>query len=180
MGGNEIEPNLKKIIIRSVLIFIAIFILISIIYLALTYKKTTENKSELKVSTYVDPGSGETVYTVEGKAKEKTDYTNTITFLGFTSLIDHGLSYNQLNKLKSHFNQYASVKKIDISEVSITVATYKFSRNNGIKTMEFEVTINRKNKLNAKVEYVLLKDPVLYLYNQENSSEVFKSYTGGN
>lgn len=184
MGSDKIEYSPKNKIVIIIVSFIIFFIVLCVIYYVNTSKsnKTTVILDKSKVNQYIDPGSGEVVSDPPGKAKEKTDSSNSVVFLGFSNLLDHGITYKQFTKLKSHFKQYGAEKKITIKEVSMTVSSYKsnFDNKSGELIMNFEVTINRKDKYNAKVTYKDLAMPVLYLYDQKTNNLVFKSYTGGN
>lgn len=183
MVGNKIKLNPKIKVIILLAIFIIVFVVLCVVYFVDNNKKTDVTKNDKSTTnTYIDPGSGETVIDPPGKAKEKTDSVNSITYLGFTDLLDHGITYKQFLKLKSHFKQYSIAKKIDIKEVSITLSTYKskFDQSAGETVMNFEITINRKSKYDAKVTYSGLDMPILYLYEKNSPNLVFKSYTGGN
>lgn len=139
-------------------------------------KETVKYSDKSNSNLYVDPGSGETVSSPSGKNKEKTDTTNTITFLGFTTLLDHGLNYKQLNKLKSYFNQYSLAQKTPINEISITTASYYSPKTTDNKVMNFEITINRKNKLDTKVEINGIDSIILYLYDKTTQKQIYRSY----
>lgn len=172
MGSNKIK---LKLIILFIFIFI-LFIIFCIFYYINNKKETVTYLDKSNNNSYIDPGSGETVSSPSGKTKEKTDTTNTITFLGFTTLLDHGLSYKQLNKLKSYFNQYSLTQKTPINEISITTASYNSPKTTDNRVMNFEITINRKNKLDTKVKINDIDSIILYLYDKTTQKQVYKSY----
>lgn len=172
MGSNKIK---LKLIILSIFIFI-LFILFCIFYYINNKKEAVIYSDKSNSNSYIDPGSGETVNSPSGKTKEKTDTTNTITFLGFTTLLDHGLSYKQLNKLKSYFSQYSLTQKTPINEISITIASYNSQKTTDNRVMNFEITINRKIKLDTKVEINDIDSIILYLYDKKTQKQVYKSY----
>jgi len=183
MGGDKMKLNPKYKILLIFSLFLVFFIILCVVYYF-----NTDNKYDKKSSTdksltnnYKDPGSGETISNPIGKAKEKTTSSQTIAYLGFSDLLSHGITYKQFLKLKAHFKEYSDAKKLNIKEISITTSTYKseIDKKTGEVIMSFEVTIDRKNKLNAKVAYFGLNMPILYLYDMKTNL-IFKSYTGGN
>lgn len=187
MGSNKIDLSPKQKILIIFGVFMIIFMIVSVIYYVNTQNQNTKNRKNdssdrSMENNYTDPGSGETISDPPNKSKEITTTDKSITYLGFSELLNKGISYNQYEKIKSHFKQYNDEFKLNIKEISMTKSTYKssFDQKTGERLMEFEVTINRNDKLNAKVAYVGLKTPTLYLYSKTDNSLMFKSYTGGN
>lgn len=160
----------------KILIIIGIFVLlvtfISIIYLILNNKQINNQKDSSETITYIDPGSGETIITTPNKIPETVTGEDILT-LGFTSLIDRGMTKNQVDKLKSYFLDYSNTLEKPISEVSISISSIGKTVNNGVVDISFNTTIDREQTIQAKVKYLGLDNPSLVLY--KNKKEIFKS-----
>lgn len=140
------------------------------------YRETISNPSY--TTTYVDPGSGETVITTPNKTPEKAAGSNNIIMLGSDSLInDYGMTLNQVNKLKAEFKDFSSSQKTPIKEVSITLASGEITSNPDTygTTLKFTITIDRSTTLTAVIDYWGIGDPNLSLYNPSNNTPIFSS-----
>ena len=179
MGINKMMNTLNKKIIISIVIFVLLIGIISVIYIILSGSNTKQDptKEASYTITYVDPGSGETVITTPNKTPENADGNN-ITMLGFSKLIsDYGMTFEQVQTLQSEFSDYSISQKTPIKEISITLASVKTTINpdTGNVIDRFTVTIDRGSTLTAQVEYFGIDDPTLKLYNSKTNKLVFDS-----
>src|SRR5438445_11440542 len=110
--------NRKKIIIAAVA-----FAILSIIIIVLAVMQNNRGSSSQPTSTtYVDPGSGETVIeNNNGPTVGNDQQLNAPTFLGFSQLINKGLSSDQVEQIKSALSAYLAKQATKFTEVSLTV-----------------------------------------------------------
>lgn len=139
----------KKILILGG-IFAGFIVVISIIVVLITvFNNSSDNTQKVEddslESRYVDPYSGETVYTQDSRTPEAFGDTNTITYLGFTKLIDYGLSTVQQQSIKNSISDFSSHGDVKISEVTIDPATLTqtIDQDTGQKNITFEIVVNR-------------------------------------
>ena len=173
------EKGKKKVLI-VIGLFILFVILICIAYIV--FNRATNNTSNNKdnENTYIDPGSGETVYNPTNKAPEKEISGTGIIYLGFSKLLDKGISDIQVKNIKNYINYYSITNNKDIKEVSITVKSInhdidKDINNKTINITSFIITIDRKSTLDVKLKYKDLREITLELYNPYNNTQIFTS-----
>lgn len=114
---------------------------------------------------YTDPGSGEKVITNPNKTPEDVMGHDIVT-LGFTKLLDRGVTKSQVDKLKSYFLDYSNTLESPIDEVSISTETIGKLVDDGLVNIDFEIKIDREKTLTAEVEYLGLGDPSLKLFDK--------------
>lgn len=142
-----------------------------------SYKYCPDIKAVDCTIEYKDPGSGETVLTTPNKTPEG-DNKNVIIFLGFGKLIDnYGMTFDQVNTLRSEFKNYSKSLDTPIKELSITLKSVETTIDPDTADVidKFTATINRESTLNAEVEYFGIDDPTLKLYNPEDNTQVYNS-----
>ncbi len=175
----KIKQLLSKISLTKRQIIVSTVILVALVgggAAYAIYRETTSNSSY--ATTYVDPGSGETVITTPNKTPENTAGNNSVILLGSDSLInDYGMTLNQVKKLQAEFTDYSSSQKTPIKEVSITLASGEITSNpdNYGTTLKFTITIDRSTTLTAVIDYWGIGDPNLSLYNPKNNSQIYSS-----
>lgn len=132
------------------------------------------------VGAYVDPGSGETIYNPPNKAPENYK-GNTPAYLGFSKLLDIGLTDTQLGALKSYFSDYSTQQKKPFSEISLDVSslTQTIDPDTGSVTVTFTVTFNRTIMSKAVLTYDNITNVTLNLYNQTDNSLQYSSTNKG-
>lgn len=165
------SPNKRKLIIVIILVTIIILLIIGFIF----YNQ--RDKSD-EVNEYYDPGSGETVSNPDGKSPENFEKIgNTPTFLGYSKLLDVGVTKFQEEGLKTAVTLYSRENNNFISESSITTSSIKISDyddpNTLIRTADFEMTINRKDKYQAKAILDGIKNVNLIL--SKDGKKVYES-----
>ncbi len=145
------------------MIISAIFVILFFIILIVVF---SNNKSNTPVvidqNKYIDPASGETVLSPEGKVPE-IEVSGGITILGITKLLDIGISNNQMSQLSSVLQKYSSEMKVGdnkITEISFDVSSFKQNINQD--TSEVVVTsklvINRSINQSIKIVYYSFYD----------------------
>ncbi len=142
------SPNKRRLIIVIILVILIIFLIIGLIFYS------QRNKPD-EINEYYDPGSGETVSDPVGKSPENFENIGkTPTYLGFSKLIDFGVTKYQEEGIKTAVTLYSRENNNFINESSITTSSIKISDyddpNTLIRTAEFEMVINRKDKYQAK------------------------------
>lgn len=154
----------KKIILIISIIFFSI--LLSIIFISIETKKPNIIDTSLS-NSYIDPGTGETIYTQTDKTPE---IGSKVSFIGFEKLIDFGLTSNQLDLIKYHIGEFSTINSIDISEISIfyNSISLKINKTNGINNITFQSIINRDLKYNIKINYKSINDLSINIYNLSN------------
>lgn len=173
MGNNEMININKKVVI--VVIGFAVLLISIVLYQVLHSNKRLYVDSSI-TKTYIDPGSGETVIETPNKSPETAGGDN-ITMLGFSKLLDVGITNVQLNKIKLYFSDYSLSQETPIKEISIIKSSINQSINRdlGEKTTSFTVTINRKNSLNIQANYTSIDDMILKIYDSTNNTLLYNS-----
>lgn len=165
-----------NVVNKKILIIAAIFVALSIITAVIYQVVITVNNSKdpTVTKTYVDPGSGETVIDTPNKSPEKAGTGDSIVFLGFTKLLDIGMTYRQVSSVKTDLQTYSSKLKDPVTEASIDSSSISSSVNseNNERTVTFTVKLNRKTNLNAEVIYTGLGNPSFKLYDS-NAKQVY-------
>lgn len=133
---------------------------------------------------YRDPFSGEVVSDPVGKTPDKFGTVDDLPlFLGFDDLIDHGLSQEQLQGLKTAFYNYSKTLEQPLKEISIDVKnivdTKEERGNEQFFVSNFPVMLDRKDVYKAKIEYTGLNDIRLYIYDGQRRTLVYDSKTIG-
>lgn len=169
--------KMMRIFNKKILIIVSLCLLLMIGFIV--FRVLTNNKNEeidsSKTIIYEDSGSGETVIDTPNKTKEKA-MGDSFVMLGFTKLLEIGVSYNQLEKIKTHFSDYSMKLEDHFKEISITTSSIKstFNSDTNERIITFSVIIDRKTSLEAKITYIGLGSPSLYLYD-EYGNQIHKS-----
>lgn len=162
------SPNRNKIILISivllpVIISVAIFIFVS-------NRNSNSNSEE-----YFDPGSGETVSSPKNKTPELFGtYTSGPLLLGFSKLINAGLTTDQLKLVEAAAVTFSGTDGRKITELSVTVDTIEQNISEGVINLTFELTANRQTKYLCLVSYSDL-DSVQVVITDKAGKQVFDS-----
>jgi len=130
---------------------------------------------------YYDPGSGETVSNPSGRTPENFGgNAEGPVYLGFGELLDVGMSKYQLEAVKYAFEQYGRTTNQKVQEVSLTVSSLTIEGHNKDDPTPkdkvfFDVTINRKQNLKARVDYFDITSVQLYLSDPKTNAVIFDS-----
>lgn len=169
MLGNR--RRLIVLIATGVLCFVVIALLIGI--------SRTQQEKPKEAVTYNDPYSGETL--VEATTVPESDGAdpNTPIFMGMSKLLDYGITFDQLNLLRSHFEAYNTTRTNKFKEISVVVSSIT-QQSHGredpdpIDTLSFDVVLNRSEKLHAKALYAINAAVELIIYDTQGK-EVFNT-----
>lgn len=158
-------------------IFIFIVLIVSFVFILFTNKPDAIIKDTSLSNPYIDPGSGETIYSQPNKTPEKYNNSNQITYLGFSKLVDTGLTSIQLDKLKVYLDAFSLKQNPIITEISLTVASINQNINQvtSDKLITFEITTNRTSKNNIQLKYTGINDLTLIILDPNNNSEIYNS-----
>lgn len=172
--GNYKMININKKVTIAIIGIALLFVSIVIYQVLHSNKKGYVDTSVTQ--TYIDPGSGETVIETPNKSPEKTGGNN-IVMLGFSKLLDIGITNIQLNKIKLYLSNYSSSQETPIKEISITTSSISqaMDQDSSEKTTNFTVTIDRTYPLNIQTNYISIDDLVLKIYNPTNNTLLYSS-----
>jgi len=147
---------------QILIILVGLFLLVVVVLVAISSNNNTETTSVVDQNKYVDPASGETVLSPEGKVPE-SEVSGSLIILGITKLLDIGISNNQMSQLNSVLQKYSSEMKVGdnkITEISFDVSSFKQNINQD--TSEVVVTsklvINRSINQSIKIVYYSFYD----------------------
>ncbi|MFI5240311.1 MAG: hypothetical protein ACHQUB_01205 [Candidatus Saccharimonadia bacterium] len=160
---------------RRAYIFLAGFIVVLVIVIVILFayfKSKQPSASNSASTTYYDSRSGQTVSSPAGKTPEIYGTGSQPVYLGISDLFPIGVSQYQVNDLKSALTAYSSSSKQNVTEFSITVSSIKLEPHDpnltgDNNTVDFDITMNRKNTYQAKFNYYGLSTARLYLYNNQ-------------
>ncbi|MFO0920762.1 MAG: hypothetical protein U0451_03765 [Candidatus Saccharimonadales bacterium] len=134
---------------------ISVFVLLTIFIILIIITRT--RKDSQNTNEYFDPGSGETISDPLNKTPEtfNSDPDQPV-FLGFSKLIDYGVTQHQIEGFKNILSMYSKANGSSIREASISVDTIKYDNNSDdpdslIHFATFDMTINRTDKYTAKL-----------------------------
>ena len=159
--------NKRLIIITS----IVTVVLIGLSVLGFVLKKPAADGTP---TTYYDKGSKETV--IENNASQQgsdTAVKNVTLWLGFSTLLDRGLSPEQIQSIETTIKQYALQKNTQFKEVSLTVDSYRHilpQGNDTTQTLTFDITVNRTDAYSVVVTYNNLTTCVTKLYTSDKKT----------
>lgn len=131
----------KKKLLQILFIFIALVIIISVIYLAFFQKTSTTEETK-----------------VAEKAIEKQTLDDVgVVYIGIDKLYDVGLSDRQAKLFKAYFKAYSNqneqyIKQIEINKSSIVQNKIKVDKATKY-TLEFEAIINKIEKTKVTLTY---------------------------
>ncbi len=166
---------------RTYLLIAVVTVLLIAPFVYLAVKKGNLSGKTSSTGEYYDKNSGETVSNPAGKAPENFGGTaDHPVYLGFSKLLDIGVSKYQLEALKYAFEQYGKSSNQSPKEVSLTVDSihstlHNPSDPNSKDTVTFDVTLDRKQAYKAKVEYSDITAVRLYLSDPQTGSLIYDS-----
>lgn len=174
MGNKSLTPKKKFII--ALCIFIGGVVIASAAYLIFIYDAPQKPGDDTSMEVYVDPGSGETVHDNPGKSPETYNERNTIRFLGFSKLVQNGLTDNQQVALRQNYLEYSNQraekdKNAAIEEVSVVVDSIRMTINqtSGQKAFTYNTVFNRDYSTIyvSKVSYTGIQDSKLEIFDKD-------------
>ena len=163
-------------------IFVVIFIALTIVSIINKSNSSGSNGAgNVNQNSYVDPSSGVTVLSPDGKAKEPAE--RSLLILGMSKLLDSGFSYQQLGNLNSFLTNYSTSKTIGSSEkitqISLVVASIRqvVDPTNSEVTILSDIMINRKYPQKIVIKYHNTYDFILEI--RDTSNNLISSYPQG-
>jgi hypothetical protein len=125
---------------------------------------------------YVDPDSGETVLDPEGKTPE--GLVDNGLFLGFSKLLDMGLTSAQYSQVQTDLQSYVDTKKLDgkeITQISLIVATISpfIDSESGTKIINADIRINKTVAQSFSVDYSGFFGTTVTIKNKETGEVLF-------
>lgn len=163
----------------KITIAIVAFVILSAIAITLTIiQQNSKQSSDQNTSkTYTDPGSGETIIeSNNGPTTASGEAPTTPIFLGFSQLIDKGLSVNQVELIKSSLSTYSSKQNAQFKEVSLNVSTIKRIQpadDNAPDALEFSIKTDRTNDYFVHVEYSNISSITTKLFASDKTTLLF-------
>lgn len=165
-------PNRKIIIITAGVLLVGIIILVIV---SVSMKQDVQKRD--MGTQYVDPGSGEVIIENPNRSPQSTflDGKTPTVFLGFSKLLDNGLSSSQTQSIQSAFSSYAEKENTHFDEVSMTVSTLRYASEDGgvAKKMTFDTKINRTDDYFVTVEFSDLVTCVTKIYKSDKTTLLF-------
>lgn len=163
-------PKKKIIIASSIFVAVAVLLIIITIIFQSTQKNATDT-NQASQNSYYDADSGETVYNPDNRTPEGLSADGAI-ILGFSSLLDIGLSSHQLELTMSYMRQYSLAHTIDsqpIDQISLVRQTSKqmIDPTSGQKDITAEIKINRTTTQKVTLSYISLNDLLLRISDRD-------------
>lgn len=163
--------NRKKLII---IISLVILLIVLIIVLIALRTGRTSPPASTGASSYVDPASGTTVSSPNGKTPEPLSGYNGVVYLGFSNLLDDGLSNDQFNSVKLHLAAYyenSSVESEKVTQVSLQTSSITQTDNSdtGIIILKANLIINKTITQHVILHYNVLGHLVMDLTDTNNA-----------
>lgn len=119
-----------------------LIIIIVLIAFAITISLRIANQDEV----YDDPLSGETVYNPKDRTAEKFNAGDQVTYLGFSELLDSGISFSDIQSLKEIIKNIPEVadEVKQVKEVSVDVKSIKHTVTDTEHLYTFGMRFNRE------------------------------------
>ena len=136
---------------RRTLIIVASVLALGTIVLAVLGFMRASHKDDSTEKGYTDPGSGEVIRGSD-KSQQGTDLTieKTTIWLGFSTLLDRGLTPNQITSIQSVITKYGDQQTERFKEVSLDTKSYRHlsptDTGDNSSLITFNLTVNRTNK----------------------------------
>jgi hypothetical protein len=163
--------NRKKLII--IISLVGLLVILTIVFIVLKTSHTS-SPTQTGTSSYVDPASGTTVSSPNGKTPEPLSGYNGVVYLGFSSLLDDGLSNDQFSNVKLHlaaFYENSSVESVKVTQVSLQISSITQTNNpdTGIIVLKANLIINKTITQHIILHYNVLGHLVMDLTDTNNT-----------
>ena len=165
--------NNRKLLIISSIVFAAIIIIGIVSLIVQSSGNSPANDEDL----YVDPGSGEIISRGNGLSQSAINDPNqrTITFLGFSFLIERGMSRNQSETVQQALSEYSSDLSNPFTEVSLIKDSARYGSKPGdsTKELQFNIRVNREDLYYVTLTYSDLDSVTVKLYDNDQKTLLF-------
>lgn len=145
---------------------IVIFSLLLIAVLSFLLKPLLNEDRE-----YTDPLSNEVVYNPVDRTPEDYNQANTVTYLGFTKLIDRGVSFDTVQQLKDDLST-VTVDGEKSTEMSVDVSSIKHFIEEGSHTYDFDLRINRQETFKLRLVTKSVDDSYTFEFTGDNINKL--------
>lgn len=106
-------------------------------------------------TAYTDPGSGEVIRNDKSQQGSDLSVEKTIVWLGFSTLLQRGLTADQITSTQDVITKYSNTQPERFKEVSITTDSYRHLLPNEspdhAHKITFDMTANRTNKYYVEI-----------------------------
>lgn len=165
---------------KKQLLAVGIVTLFSLGFIVLAVTNAKSNKSTtFKDTTYYDPASKQVVSSPANKSPETfSEDPNTPVYLGFSDLLDYGISEDQLTGIKQAFEQYLNQVKTTPREVSIfvdSISSAPYDITDPYQTISFKTLISRKTTVLTVVNSHDLTYSHVYIKDETGSKTLYDS-----
>lgn len=165
--------NNRKLILIGAGVFTAMLIIGIIALITQSSNNSPTGNNDL----YVDPGSGEIVSNDSGLSQSAIDDPNqrTITFLGFSFLIERGMSRDQSEAVQQAISEYSSSLSNRFTEVSLIKDSARYGSEPGdsTKELQFDIRANRSDLYYVTLTYSDLNSVIVKLYETDKETLLF-------
>ena len=164
---------------KKLIIVIVLFVTLSVIAIIATLLiKSTQNQPGKRVSTTsVDSNSGETVISGTNTGVSGPDVQpDQPTYLGFSKLVDRGLSIQQVTILQDTLTSYSLNNKSIFGQVSLnkdTITRVMQSSPDDPSMLEFPIVVNKKDNYFVTVSYTTPDSITTKLYKADKTTLLF-------
>lgn len=136
------------------------------------------NRGQNPEGVYNDPLSGETVYNPKDRTPETFNTENQVTYLGFSELLDYGISFSNIQSLKDVIrNIPEDTDKVEtIKEVSIDVKSLKHTVQADGHAYDFGMRINRTTDYEGQITIRNSDGFFIFTMKDKAGETVFDSY----
>lgn len=165
---------------QKVIFIVGITAVVMIIAGAILYFVVPKPLSKQPVggTIYHDPASGES--TAENSQLRQSNQDSNLpgqpTYLGFSKLIDYGLSNTQLVQVKSAIYNYSQKQSKKITEVSLVVASVRqpdTAPGSGVSSYEFDIKANRSDSYFVRIEFTDTSSCTVTIYTADKKTLLF-------
>jgi hypothetical protein len=160
---------------------VAIGLIVASIILAAVLFQHRSGGNDTSGNRYYDPGSGETVTDPANKSPDLYGADSADIYLGFSKLLDQGLTSDQLTAVKDQLKLFSDTKKLNATEFSLDASTLKqespnIDANDPTTRIRFTLKVNRKTTYPVVLEYRSI-NTIRVIVQQNNGSLFYDSKT---
>lgn len=130
---NNLQQNKPLFITIIVIVVLIILFLFSLLFRTLTNEDRVYN----------DPLSKEVIYNPKDRTPESYGQSNQVSYLGFSELIDRGISFDNVQLFKKELEPI-KVKGEKVTEISIDIESVKHLIDTESDIYEFRIRFNRQ------------------------------------
>jgi hypothetical protein len=165
---------------KRIIFIVGITVVVMIIAGAILYFVVPKSSSNQPVigSVYHDPSSGESIAEnshLRQSAKD-SNLPDQPTYLGFSKLIDYGLSSSQLIQVKSALYNYSQKQSTKFTEISLVIDSVRQpdpAPGSRVLSYEFNIKVNRSDDYFMRVEFTDTSSCTVTIYKADKTTLLF-------